>query len=114
MLGPIFFGSAQCCTKPHLGCSHFEATHTAAIFDAILNKAPAPPSRINPDIPADLERTINKALEKDRDVRCQSAAEIRADLKRLKRDTSSGKMSAAKIGRASCRERGWSGVVVGA
>jgi Tol biopolymer transport system component len=69
----------------------FSGSSTAAIFDGILNKAPTSPVRLNPQLPARLEEIINKALEKDRDLRCQSAGEIRADLKRLKRDTDSGR-----------------------
>jgi eukaryotic-like serine/threonine-protein kinase len=74
----------------------FNGNTTAILHDAILNRAPAPPLRLNPNIPSDLERIINKALEKDRNVRCQSAAELRADLKRLKRDTDSGRSSASQ------------------
>ena len=61
---------------------------------------------LNPDVPAELERIINKALEKDRDIRCQSAAELRADLKRLKRDTTSGKIEAV-AGPARGRKFSW-------
>jgi eukaryotic-like serine/threonine-protein kinase len=61
------------------------------VFEAILHKEAREAMRLNTDVPAELQRIIEKAMEKDRELRCQSAAEVRAELKRLKRDTSSGK-----------------------
>ncbi len=73
------------------GALPFHAGSSAEIFKAILDAAPAPAIRLNPAVPAELEWIINKALEKDRNLRYQSAAETRADLQRLKRDTDSGR-----------------------
>jgi serine/threonine protein kinase len=75
----------------------FPGDTAAVIFDQILNRAPVSPIHLNPDLPPRLEEIINKALEKDRELRCQTAAELRADLKRLKRDTDSGRTSASGL-----------------
>ena len=74
----------------------FRGDSTATIFEAILNRAPVPAVRLNPDVPAELERIINKALEKDRNLRYQHAADMRTDLQRLKRDSESGRNAAAE------------------
>jgi Tol biopolymer transport system component len=76
----------------------FRGDSTATIFDAILNRAPVSAVRLNPDLPPDLERIISKALEKDRGLRYQHASDIRADLKRLQRDTSSARVPVAASG----------------
>jgi eukaryotic-like serine/threonine-protein kinase len=93
-----------------MGTLPFRGDTTGTTFDSILNRAPVPPVRINPDTPAKLEEFINKALEKNRDLRYQHASEIRADLQRLKRDTESG-MSAATMAAAPVIRDGISGLV---
>src|SRR6516225_10628528 len=69
----------------------FPGNTTAMIFHAILSQAPTPPARLNPDLSGKLEEIINRLLEKDRELRYQSAADLRSELKRLKRDTDSGR-----------------------
>ncbi len=76
------------------GKQPFTGNTSAIIFDAILNKPPTAPVRINPELPAQLEGVINKCLEKDRTLRYQTASDLRADLQRLKRDTQSAKIAA--------------------
>ena len=76
------------------GVLPFRGGSSAEIFKAILDATPPPPTRLNPDAPAELERIVSKALEKDRNLRYQSAADLRSDLTRLKRDLDSGRASA--------------------
>jgi Tol biopolymer transport system component/predicted Ser/Thr protein kinase len=76
------------------GAMPFRGESSGLIFNAILERAPVPPLRLNPDLPADFERIINRALEKDRNLRYQHAADMRAELQRLKRDSESGRSAA--------------------
>jgi serine/threonine protein kinase/TolB-like protein len=86
-LGTVLYEAAS-------GHQAFDGNTSAVVFDSLLNRAPAPPSRTNPNVPPEMERVISKALEKDRELRYQTASEMRGDLKRLKRDTESGSRAA--------------------
>jgi eukaryotic-like serine/threonine-protein kinase len=87
----------------------FAGSTTAVIFEGILTKAPTSPVRLNPELPAKLEEIINKALEKDRDLRYQHADDMRSDLKRLKRDTDSARTAAASGSVAAAQAQSVSG-----
>jgi Tol biopolymer transport system component/predicted Ser/Thr protein kinase len=80
------------------GALPFRGDTSGVVIDTILNRAPVPPVRLNPDVPAELERIINRALDKDRELRYQHASDIRAELKRLKRDTDTGRISSSGSG----------------
>lgn len=88
------------------GTLPFRGDTSALIFQAILDRAPVSPVRLNPDLPGKLEDIINKALEKDRNLRYQHAADIRADLQRLKRDTDTGRAVAVSSGTVAARGSG--------
>jgi len=79
------------------GQQPFSGATSAVIFEAILNKTPLSPAQLNPGLPVQMGAILGKALEKDRDLRCQSAAELRADLKRLKRDSDSSRAGASGV-----------------
>jgi serine/threonine protein kinase len=87
------------------GAIPFRGESSGVIFHAILERDPVPPVRVNPDLPPKLEDVINKALEKDRDLRYQVAAEMRADLQRLKRDTESGRSATRTVLTGASRTR---------
>src|SRR5579872_2926081 len=89
------------------GATPFRGESTGTLLESILNRTPVSPVRLNPDVPPDLERIIDKCLEKDRNLRYQHASEVLADLQRLKRDAGAGRLGAssgARMNRAASRE----------
>src|SRR5439155_18957907 len=88
------------------GTLPFRGDSSGAIFDSILHSIPIAPVRLNPDLPPKLEQFINKALEKDRNLRYQHASEIRADLQRLKRDTASGMGTSTEMPERAISQKG--------
>ena len=88
------------------GALPFRGDTSGVIFDSILNREPVAPVRLNPDLPAKLEEIINRALEKDRNLRYQHASDLRAELQRLKRDSSSGRASTLPAGQTKQPEPG--------
>jgi serine/threonine protein kinase len=89
------------------GTLPFRGESTGMIFESILNRAPVPPVRLNPDVPVELERIMNKALEKDRNLRYQHASDMRTDLQRLKRDSESGHAGAVKAELSTIKTKRW-------
>jgi eukaryotic-like serine/threonine-protein kinase len=94
------------------GVAPFRGNTSAVIFDSLLNKTPISPGHLNLQVPPELDRIIRKSLEKDRDLRYQTAAELRADLKRLKRDTESGVSAQTAAPRPVKRTRVWASAAV--
>ena len=92
----------------------FRGESSAVIFESIMNRVPVPPVRLNPDLPPELERIIRKSLEKDREMRYQSAADLRSDLKRLKRELDSARSSGSVAAALDSNSGSGSGAVVAA
>ena len=108
MRAAICFPSERCCTRWRRARCRFHGESSGVIFEAILNLFQPPSMRFNRDIPPKLEDIINQALEKDRNLRYQSAADMRAELQRLKRDTETGRFAAASSGTVAVAQEGGS------